>query len=116
MRIAIASTGLDVSPCFERCTSLTIYTITCGIISGCQNTPRPQVTDEHLAALLSELSIDCVVAGCIGQATEKALTEAGIEVVTGITGSARNAAEFALARTLACDEWLDDEDDILVSI
>lgn len=108
MRIAVASEGLDVSPYFEHCISFTIYTIDCGIIAECQNMPNPRLQYGSLASLLVELEVDVVIAGCMERASAHALTEANIEVVFGVVGTARAATEAYLAKTLiSSDEWCD---------
>lgn len=112
MRIAVASEGLDVSSYFERCTSFTIYTINCGIITECQNIPNPLLSYGSLASLLLELEVDTVIAGCMERSSSQALTEAGIEVVFGVVGTARAATEAYLAKTLiSSDEWCDYDED-----
>lgn len=112
MRIAVASKGLDVSPYFEHCTSFTIYTIDCGIIAECQNMPNPQLPSGSLASLLLELEVDVIIAGCIKRASIHSLTEADIEVVSNVMGTARAATEAYLAQTfISTDEWCDYEHD-----
>lgn len=112
MRIAVASEGLDVSPYFEHCTSFTIYTVDCGIITECQNMPNPQLPSGSLASLLLELEVDIIIAGCTKRSSIQALMEADIEVVSGVVGTAREATEAYLAQTLiGSDEWCDYDDE-----
>ena len=111
MRIAVASEGLNVSPYFGQCSSFTCYTIDRGMIVECQNTPNPCLLPRQLASMLSDLDVKVLVAGCVEREAADVLGAKGIEVVPGACGTAREAAEAYLARTLAGDgEWHGDEE------
>ena len=70
--------------------------------------PNPRLQYGSLASLLVELEVDVVIAGCMERASAHALTEANIEVVFGVVGTARAATEAYLAKTLiSSDEWCD---------
>lgn len=113
MRIAVASEGLDVSAHFRHCASFTCYKIECGIIVECQNMPNPRQPAPQLVSVLRELDVNALITGTIERETAETLSAADIEVVANQTGSARDAAEAYLARTLiGADEWRNDEDDV----
>ena len=99
MRIVVASRGLNVSPYFERCTDYTCYTITYGIITGCQNLPNPGLSVGRLAYIMNDLGIDTVISGEIEDVTKRALQKNNIEIFTGASGTARSAVEAYLAQT-----------------
>ena len=99
MRIVVASKGLNVSPCFERCTDYTFYTITYGIITGCQNVPSPGLSASRTAYLMNDLGVDTVISGKIEDVTKRALQKSNIEIFTGASGTARSAVEAYLAQT-----------------
>lgn len=105
MRITVASEGLEVSPRFGHCSNFTCYKIQCGIIVECQNMPNPHLSPARLASMLRDVDVSVLIAGSIEHDAADALREAGIDVVTGKTGTARKAVEAYLARTLiGCDE------------
>lgn len=112
MRIAVASEGLGVSPYFERCTDFTCYTVEKGIIVECQNIPSPGASAARAATLLSKLGVDALIAGCIERTAKETIENAGIEVCSGVMGTARAAAEAYLAQTLiGVGDWCAYEDD-----
>lgn len=111
MRIAVASEGLAVSPYFGHCASFTCYKVERGIIVDCQNMPNPHQAPARTAAVLRELDVTAVITGIIERDAAEALEAADIEVVANEKGSARDAAEAYLARTLiGADEWHNDEE------
>ena len=105
MRITVASEGLEVSPQFGHCSNFTCYKIRCGVIVECQNMPNPHVPAVRLASMLRDVDVSVLIAGSIERDAADAMRAAGIDVVTGTAGTARNAVEAYLARTLiGCDE------------
>lgn len=103
MIIAIASDGLDVSRHFGRCSSYGCYTVEDGAVVGFQNMPNLSRPCSEMAPLLREVDVDVLIAGNIGAAAKEAFDRAGIEVVTGASGSVRDALEAYLDGELDSD-------------
>ncbi len=117
MRIAVASTGLEVAPRFSQCTSYMCYTVSRGVIVECQNMPKPAVSGAKLVSLLSEIGVDVLIVGTIEYDIANLFCHAGVEVIAGASGSAREVAQGYLTRTLTgvdelchLDDW-DREDE-----
>lgn len=100
MKIAVASEGLDVSPHFGRCSNYSYYLVEKGIVTNHQNLPSPGHVCDSGATLMKDLGIDVVITGGIGEKALNALKADGISVVSGATGSARDAVEAYLAGEL----------------
>ena len=100
MRIAVACEGLDTSPHATHCESFMCYTVTRGIIMDCHNLPNPNVSGTELAALLKDLGMDVLITAGIDMDSANALCYAGIEVVAGPVGNAREMVDKYLSRTL----------------
>ena len=81
MKIIVACEGLGVSPHAVHCASFMCYTVERGIIADCRNLPNPGLSAEDTA----QMFIDC---------------HAGIEVVAGVEGSAREVLEAYINHTL----------------
>lgn len=110
MRIAVASEGLKVSSYFGHCSSFTCYKIERGVIVECQNMPNPGFSSRKLAELLRDLDVRVLISGSIEREAADALRGEGIEVVPNEQGTAREAAEAFLARTLTgADEFHGEE-------
>ncbi len=106
MRIAVASEGLEVSPHAGHCSSFMCYTVDCGVITECQNLPNPGLPVPTTAAMLQDVEVDTLVCNEIDLDMANALCHAGIEVVAGATGSARDVAESYVNHTLIGTEEL----------
>lgn len=100
MRIAVACEGLGVSPHAVHCASFMCYTVKFGMISECQNMPNPGLAPQETTQLLRELNIDTVISGGIDMDFANMLCHSGIEVVAGVSGTAREVAEAYLNHTL----------------
>ncbi|MBQ3106101.1 MAG: hypothetical protein IJC51_01305 [Eggerthellaceae bacterium] len=100
MKIAVACEGLRTSPHAAHCDSFMCYTVTRGIIADCQNLPNPNVAGDELAQLLKELGMDVLITAGIDMDTANALCYAGVEVVAGPEGTAREVVDAYLSRTL----------------
>ncbi|NGM17401.1 dinitrogenase iron-molybdenum cofactor biosynthesis protein [Eggerthellaceae bacterium zg-887] len=109
MRIAVASDDLNVSTNVGRCTSYMCYTVDRGVITQCQNFPNPCLPPVSTAALLHNLGVDLLLSYSLDESVRRVLQEGGVEVVTGVTGTARGAVESYLAHWLLDGEALDSE-------
>lgn len=101
MRIAVASEGLCVSPHFACCTSFTFYKIRHGVITECQNMPNPLLTMQNLTSLFQDFDVQVLITGAIDKSSADFIEQANIEVVSSVTGTARDATKLYLNQTLA---------------
>ena len=86
------------------------YTVERGIITECQNTPNPSLSAHQTAELLKNLGADVFMTYRIEPLIATAVEAAGIESVTGASGSARKAVENFIAHMFIGDDNLDDEE------
>lgn len=100
MRIAVASNGLDISQHFGHCDNYNYYTVSDGEIVDCQNMPSPGHLCGSMAPFMKDLDVGVLIAGAIGTGVKNAFDAHGIEVVTGASGSARQAVENYLSGSL----------------
>lgn len=111
MRIAVASSGLNVATRFERAESYTIYRVERGIIVECQNIPVPIIPYVEIASQLVSIDVSVIIVGAIPVNIARVFCQASIEVVAGAQGSAREVVEQYLTRTLiGVDEMCRDDD------
>ena len=114
MIIAVASDGLQIAPHFSQCQNFNYYTTQSYEISGSQNLPAQGCTDTEYASLMSMMGINAIICNMVGLATKSAFEEQGIEVVTGVTGTALDAARAYVdrkAQELLDEDDFDDDDD-----
>ena len=100
MRIAVASEGLEVAPRFRQCASYMCYRVERGIIVECQNLPNPGLAAPKLVALLVEMGVDTLIVGAIDYDVANVFCHAGVEVIAGAHGSAREVVQVYITRTL----------------
>lgn len=100
MRIAVACSGLSVAARYESAQDLTCYNVNRGIIVGCQNMPFPKMPAGEMARTLKSLGIDVLIVGAVKKGAEKHFREEGIDVVSGVEGSPRDAAAAYLTEKL----------------
>ncbi|MEG0070315.1 MAG: NifB/NifX family molybdenum-iron cluster-binding protein [Raoultibacter sp.] len=99
MRIAVASDGLDISQHFGHCDNYNYYTVSDGVIVDCQNMPSLGHLYGSMAPLMKDLDVGVLITGGIGASAKDAFDAHGIEVVTGATGTARQAVENYLSES-----------------
>ena len=100
MRITVACEGLGVSAHAVHCASFMCYTVNRGIIAECQNLPNPSMGAAQTVSMLQALDVDTIITGGIDMDFANMLCHAGIEVVAGVKGTAREVVEAYLNRTL----------------
>jgi len=100
LRIAVASEGLEVSPHFGRCSNYNYYTAENGVIMEYRNLPREGQLCDVGASLMKDLGIDVVITGGIGSTAYELLDSYGISVISGVTGTAREAVDQYLSGNL----------------
>lgn len=100
MKIAVACEGMGVSSHAAQCESFMCYTIEKGIITDCKNLPNMGITGEETVALMRQIGFDVLIAGGVDMDTANALCYAGVEVVAGASGTAREVVNSYMNRTL----------------
>ncbi|MCI2242222.1 NifB/NifX family molybdenum-iron cluster-binding protein [Adlercreutzia faecimuris] len=100
MKVAVACEGMGVSHHAAQCASFMCYTVDKGIITDCRNLPNMGVTSHDAAQLVKDLGFDALIAGGIDMDMANELCYAGIEVVAGVEGTAREVAEAYISHTL----------------
>lgn len=76
------------------------YTIDKGVICDCRNLPNMGITSQEAANLIIGLEFDILISGGIDMDMADALCDAGVEVVAGVQGSAREVVEAYVSQTL----------------
>lgn len=100
MKIAVACVGLEVAPHAARCESFMCYTVEKGIIKDCRNLPNMGITSAEAASLIKQIGFDAIISGGIDMDMANELCHAGVEVVAGVKGTAREVAEAYVSQTL----------------
>ena len=101
MKIAAAYSNGEVFQHFGRTEAFKVYSIEDGQIVSSQIIGSDGAGHSALAGVLADHGIDVLICGGIGGGAQAALTEKGIEVVSGISGSADEAVEAFLKGELA---------------
>ena len=100
MKIAVACDGLETALHALYCESFMVYTVSKGIVVGCQNLPNPQVDAIELAHLLHDLGVQVFISHGVEADIAKQLCYADIEVVSGVEGSPKAVVDSYLSSTL----------------
>ena len=110
MRIAVACTGLSVAPRYEKCESFMCYLIDHGIITGCQNVPNLSAAVTDTLDIIKALDVQVLLVNAISYDVAELFCNANIDLIAGVTGPAREAAEKYLSQTLlGTDSLCEDE-------
>lgn len=101
IKIAVASEQNMVSGHFGHCENFNLYTV-----DGKQITESELITNAgtghaSLGAFLSERGVNVVLTGGIGAGAVSMLAQSGIEVVSGVSGDAKEAVEAYLGGKLS---------------
>ena len=115
MKIAVACVGLSVAPHAAQCESFMCYTIEKGVVKDCRNLPNMGITSAEAVKLVRNAGFDVLISGGIDMDTASALCRAGVEVVAGVEGSAREVMDAYLCKTLMgvtelCDAHREEHD------
>lgn len=102
MMIAVASEGKEVSPHFGHCANFNIYTEQDGKIAGEENVISPG-HDHNLIDFLDERGVAVILSGGMGAGAREKFAAKNIEVVTGASGDAKEAAQAYLSGELKTD-------------
>ncbi|MDO4182775.1 MAG: hypothetical protein Q4E12_04115 [Coriobacteriia bacterium] len=92
MRIAVACSGLNVSRRLDTSDCFTCYNVDRGVIKGCQTLPLSITSTEDVLELLRAVAADVLICGAISADDANEYCEAGVEVLAGVDGSAKQVA------------------------
>ena len=116
MIIIVACEGLGVSPHAVHCASFMCYTVERGIIADCRNLPNPGLSAEDTTQMFIDLGVSTIIAGGIDYDFANMLCHAGIEVVAGVEGSAREVLEAYINLAFNNDEEEAEVDDAFAKL
>jgi len=86
MKIAISTDRGYVSPHFGRCPSFTIVEIENGTILSIEEIDNPGHHPGFLPEFFSNMGVDCIICGGMGQRAQSLFAEKGVAALLGITG------------------------------
>ncbi|HHY08963.1 MAG TPA: dinitrogenase iron-molybdenum cofactor [Firmicutes bacterium] len=100
MKIAVASSENEVAGHFGYCESFFIFRGEDGRITKQEELPNPGHRPGFLPKYLHDLGVNVIISGGMGQNAIRLFEEQGIIVITGVTGSPKEAAEKFLNESL----------------
>ena len=103
MKIAVTCQNNQVFQHFGHTPSFALYEISEGLISANSELPTGDSGHGALAGLLKTHGVDLLLCGGIGGGAIQALTEAGIQVIGGVSGDVDEAVGAYLGGTLKAD-------------
>lgn len=101
MKIAVAYEDGNVFQHFGHTPYFKVYDVENGVVTGSRIADTNGNGHGALAGVLQELQADILICGGIGGGARQALSEAGIEIYGGVSGSADEAAEAFLKGALS---------------
>lgn len=111
MRIAVASSGLDIAASFLQCDNFNYYTtISCQIVAS-QSIPEQGMSPEEYAKLMENMEVNVFICNEISEAAKEAFQDRGITVVEGKQGNALQAAEEYVEYIAEHDDFEDDDEE-----
>ncbi|MFY9199051.1 MAG: NifB/NifX family molybdenum-iron cluster-binding protein [Acutalibacteraceae bacterium] len=93
MKIAVASMGNMVAGHFGHCENFNIYEVENQEIVSEKSIPNPGHKPGFLPNFLNDMGVNVIVSGGMGAGAIEIFSEKKIEVVTGASGIAKNAAQ-----------------------
>jgi len=100
MKIAVTFENGNVFQHFGHTEYFKIYTVTDGAVTSSEIRSTNGSGHSALAKYLSDYGVETLICGGIGGCAITALSEAGIKVCGGVSGSADDAVAALLAKTL----------------
>jgi predicted Fe-Mo cluster-binding NifX family protein len=99
MKIAVASSGLEVASYYERCTNLNCFIADNELITNYRNLPLLETQRANIPLVLAELEIDLIIVGCVSKPSRAMLEETGVALLEGAQGDAKLSVEAYLTDT-----------------
>ena len=106
MKVAISSDGNYVSPHFGRCPFFTIVEIEGEKILGKETVYNPGHQPAFLPQFLSDLGVNCIIAGGMGLRATGLFAEKNIQTLVGISGPVDEVIDKLVKGTLEGGESL----------
>lgn len=106
MRISISTDGDSVSRHFGRCPSFTIIEIDDAKLISKQTIANPGHHPGFLPQFLQQKGVHCIIAGGIGRRAKELFNQAGIQTITGVSGSVDEVIDRVIKGTLEGGEDL----------
>ena len=103
MKIAVTYENGYVFPHFGHTAQFKVYDIQDGKVAGAQVVDAEGSGHGALAGMLSTLKVDTLFCGRIGAGAQAALSQEGIRLYSGVSGSADEAGDELLAGNLVFD-------------
>ena len=103
MKVAVTYENGNVFPHFGHTAQFKVYDIQDGKVADTQVVDTEGSGHGALAGMLSALKVDTLICGGIGAGAQAALSEAGIRLYGGVSGSADEAVDKLLAGNLVFD-------------
>jgi len=93
MKIAVACEGKTVTQHFGHCENFMVYESVDNKITGEKSYPNPGHKPGFLPNYLNDLGVNVIISGGMGGGAIDIFNELNIEVVTGASADAKNAAQ-----------------------
>ncbi len=100
IKIAVASENEMVTEHFGHCINFNIFEAEENKIVNSRSIPNPGHKPGFLPNYLNDMGVNVIISGGMGGGAIDIFNEKGIEVIVGVGGSARAAAESYLKGTL----------------
>lgn len=100
IKVAVASEKEMVAEHFGHCANFNIYETEDGRITTSASVANPGHRPGFLPNFLSDQGVNVIISGGMGSCAIEIFNEKGIEVITGASGKASDAAEAYLRGTL----------------
>lgn len=94
MKIAVASDNGMVTGHFGHCESFSIFETENNQIVKSESIPNPGHKPGFLPNFLNDIGVNVIISGGMGGGAIQIFNEKGIDVITGATGQAKDAAEL----------------------
>jgi predicted Fe-Mo cluster-binding NifX family protein len=108
MKIAISTDQGQVSAHFGRCQSYTILEIKEGQIQNREEIPNPGHQPGFLPQYLSEMGVDCIIAGGMGPRAQTLFSQKNMDTIIGVQGSIDEVIKRIINQELESGEDLCD--------
>ncbi len=93
MKIAVAAVGKTVAEHFGHCESFLICNVEDGAIVDANNTANPGHKPGFLPNFLGDLGVNVIISGGMGGGAIEIFNQRNIQVITGASGEAFEAAQ-----------------------
>jgi predicted Fe-Mo cluster-binding NifX family protein len=108
MRIAISTDQGQVSAHFGRCPSYTIVEIKEGQVQKQEEIPNPGHQPGFLPHYLSQMDVNCIIAGGMGPRAQSLFAQKNIETIVGVQGAINEVIKKFINQKLETGEDLCD--------